>query len=169
VSLSVPVELGVLYVRSDAPVGRVVSVRVAPGTVLPYHSTGSGKAILAFASDQLVCAVIARGLPPRTDATITDPDALRADLEATRERGFAIDRGESDVDVGCIAAPVFGRDGQPVAALSCSMTVRGLSPASVHHTGERLVRAARDVEASLAIPGVPPPFHAPAANRNGRV
>ena len=49
-------------------------------------------------------------MPRRTAKTITEPDALRAELEQVREAGLALDRGEAYEEVlVCVAAPV--RDG----------------------------------------------------------
>ena len=63
------------------------------GTLLPAHATALGKALLAdspYIADELAAA----GLDRFTPATVTDPGALRAQLETTRERGLGRgDRG----------------------------------------------------------------------------
>lgn len=56
--------------------------------------TALGKALLAFQGDAEVARVL-RSLPRRTDATITDPNALRAELDAVRRTNVAYDRGEA--------------------------------------------------------------------------
>lgn len=86
--------------------------------VLP-HSAGVGKAILSALPEARVREIVAAtGLPRFTDTTITDVEALLADLRAARRRGFAIDDGEHEVGVRCIAVPVPGT--APAAALSIS-------------------------------------------------
>lgn len=86
--------------------------------VLP-HASGVGKAILSTLPDARVREIIAStGLPRFTPTTITDADALLADLREARRRGFAVDDGEREVGVRCIAVPVPGSS--PAAAISIS-------------------------------------------------
>jgi IclR family acetate operon transcriptional repressor len=52
------------------------------------------------------------GAPTRfTPNTITDPDDYRAEVERTRERGFATDNEEFTLGVGAVAAGVTGERG----------------------------------------------------------
>jgi len=75
--------------------------------VLP-HSTGVGKALLAAvaAGSGPGAADPHRQCRPRTDHTITDPDAFLAELERIRVRGYAVDDNEQEVGVRCLAVTV---------------------------------------------------------------
>lgn len=87
--------------------------------VLP-HSTAVGKVLLAWHDEEQLHHLIARlGLPERTPRTITSPVAFRAELRATRERGWGVDDEEEELGVRCLAVPV-GAGPRPVAALSVS-------------------------------------------------
>jgi DNA-binding IclR family transcriptional regulator len=88
------------------------------GGRLPLHSTGVGKAILAFAGPELSEAVIARGLPPVTAATITDPELLRHDLAETRERGYAITRMEMGLNSVSVGVPILDAEDTVLGAIS---------------------------------------------------
>lgn len=55
-----------------------------------------------------------------TEATITDPDALRRDLRLARERGWALTEDELEVGLTGVAVPVHGHRGHVVAALGVS-------------------------------------------------
>ncbi|NLB52215.1 MAG: hypothetical protein GX808_04665 [Syntrophomonadaceae bacterium] len=57
---------------------------------------------------------------PYTRNTITDPEALKAELHKTRERGYAIDNEETVMGLGCVAAPIFASSNQVIAAISIS-------------------------------------------------
>lgn len=81
-------------------------------------NVGSSKVILAYGDPALTDAVIAAGLPHYTEQTIVDPAALRAEIELTRARGYSISRGERIVGAISLGAPVFGRDGILVGAMS---------------------------------------------------
>jgi len=86
--------------------------------VLP-HAAGVGKATLSTLPDEQVLEIIRRtGLPAYTASTLTSEQALLADLHETRRRGFAIDDGEQEVGVRCIAVPIPGS--LPPAAVSIS-------------------------------------------------
>ena len=87
------------------------------GNRVPLHSTGVGKVLLAGRPPEEADALLARtGLPPRTPDTITDPRRLRAELDRIRRQGFAVDSGEEEVGVRCLAVPVHGTDGANRAA-----------------------------------------------------
>ncbi|GAA1272517.1 IclR family transcriptional regulator [Planotetraspora silvatica] len=85
--------------------------------VLP-HSTAVGKVLLAERAD--AAAVFQRtGLPRRTDKTITTVDGLLGELDEVRTRGYALDLGEEEGGVHCMAVPVVD-GGRTFAAMSVS-------------------------------------------------
>ena len=74
------------------------------------HATAAGKVMLAFgpgANPELLHAY--------TERTITDPDALRRELDAVRDAGIAEAVGEREPDLSALAAPVLGRGGELLA------------------------------------------------------
>lgn len=71
------------------------------------HSTGVGKALLAELDDDVVRSLLSRtGMPAETGNTITDPDVLVAELAHVREVGYALEEGEQELGVRCIAVPL---------------------------------------------------------------
>ncbi|NUR90344.1 MAG: IclR family transcriptional regulator [Nonomuraea sp.] len=87
--------------------------------VLP-HSTAVGKVLLADRSAADALALFDRtGMPRRTANTITEPDAMLAELDRVRVQGFALDLGEEELGVHCLAVPVHDGD-RVVAAMSVS-------------------------------------------------
>lgn len=86
----------------------------------PAHCTSVGKAILAHQPLETVQRVIDAGLERFTETTITDPDALFAELELARSRGYAIDNGEHQPGLRCVGAPVRNQAGAVFAAISVS-------------------------------------------------
>lgn len=86
--------------------------------VLP-HASGVGKAVLSALPERQVSEIVGRtGLPGYTPSTLTDEAALFTDLRESRRRGFAIDDGEQEIGVRCIAVPLPNSD--PPAAVSVS-------------------------------------------------
>ncbi len=91
---------------------------VGQGT--PLHATSSGKVLLAYAPDAVRKGVLSKELRRYTHATITDPEALRQDLDRIVEQGWGATAEEYEVGLSAVAAPVRGADGDVVAALSVS-------------------------------------------------
>lgn len=86
--------------------------------VLP-HASGVGKAILSTLPEVRVAEIVARtGLPEYTSSTLTSEEALFADLRESRRRGFALDDGEQEIGVRCLAVALPRSN--PPAAISIS-------------------------------------------------
>src|SRR4051795_10605219 len=91
-SLAVPRRLQLVYVdQVQAP--HVMAANWL-GRPTPLHATSTGKAFLAWLSDEELGAALPGRLPRFTDTTITTRAALRAELASVRGRGFAVSRGE---------------------------------------------------------------------------
>jgi IclR family acetate operon transcriptional repressor len=74
--------------------------------VLP-HCTAVGKAVMADMDPVAVKELLARtGMPDHTPNTLTDPDSFAQALERTRSEGYALDEGEQEVGVRCVAVRV---------------------------------------------------------------
>nr|WP_257017379.1 IclR family transcriptional regulator C-terminal domain-containing protein [Streptomyces sp. Ag82_O1-15] len=58
------------------------------------------------------------GLPARTQYTLADPRRFREELRRIRQDGIAYDRQEAAPGLTCVAVPIMGASGRPVAALS---------------------------------------------------
>lgn len=83
------------------------------------HCTSTGKVLLAALSAQRLTALLRDWTPPKVTAhTITQTTLLRRDLADVRERGYAVNREESEIGMVSIAAPVRNAAGACVAALS---------------------------------------------------
>lgn len=91
----------------------------ALGSRLWAHCSAVGKVLLAHLPDEALESVIDRhGLPALTQRTITDRDALEAQLGEIRYRGLAFEQGEAVDDVSCVAAPIVAPGPVVVAAIS---------------------------------------------------
>jgi DNA-binding IclR family transcriptional regulator len=86
----------------------------------PAHCTSVGKAILAYQPPETFAKVVAAGLQRFTETTITSETDLVAELDATRQRGYAIDDGEHKPGLRCVGAPIRNQAGHVFAAISVS-------------------------------------------------
>jgi DNA-binding IclR family transcriptional regulator len=127
VQLAVLSSENIVYVERVFSTNAVAYMRSRVGAVLPAYCTGLGKALLAYQPPVVVQEFLDRvTFEPLTNSTITSPEEFRAELEATRRRGFAVDDQEREYDVRCIAAAVFDHSGRAVAALSVSVPAERL-------------------------------------------
>jgi DNA-binding IclR family transcriptional regulator len=90
------------------------------GRRTPVHCTASGKAITAFGPAEVRERLLDLPLDRVTPHTITDRPELEAQLEEVRRAGVARTHEELEVGLDAIAAPVFGAEGEVVAALDVS-------------------------------------------------
>jgi DNA-binding IclR family transcriptional regulator len=95
-------------------------MRSRVGASMPLHCTAMGKALLAHLPEDQISAILAAGLSRRTPATLTSPEALRAELRAIRQRGYAVDDEENEQNIRCVATVVPEAHGHPSRALSIS-------------------------------------------------
>jgi DNA-binding IclR family transcriptional regulator len=138
--------------RDTAHPVRIIS---SIGTRLPAHATALGKALLAARDDDTVTGLLRLPLRALTSRTLTDPEALTANLRVTRARGYAVDEGEAADGLRCFAV-VVPRHGSsrsearqpPTDAISVSVPAFRLDEARE----DRLVTALLEEQARLAGP-----------------
>ncbi len=107
------------------------------------HCTAVGKALLAYTTWQRQQRFLSRGSFARhTKNSITTAAALRQELQRIRERGYAIDDEEEELQIRCIAAPVLNHVGELVAAVGITGTVGQVPEESVDRLGRLTMRAA---------------------------
>jgi IclR family acetate operon transcriptional repressor len=114
------------------------------------HCTGVGKALLSLLPDDQARALVARaGMPAQTANTITDPDELITALHAIRRDGYAIDEGEQEAGVRCVAVPVRAADVR--MAVSVSGPDSRMTPELVARAVPLLSAASRELALELAV------------------
>ncbi|WP_433710262.1 IclR family transcriptional regulator [Nocardia sp. CA-084685] len=118
------------------------------GKIVPLHVGSAGRVLLAW-DDTALKEVLAEGLPGFTDATITDPEVLRAVVEDTRRAGFAITAGERDEGASGVAAPVFDSRARVLGALMISGPTFRLTDERCRECAEEVVRAAEQATRML--------------------
>ncbi len=87
------------------------------GAVLPMHATALGKAVLAYLAEPEQQDVLDAGLPKLTGKTVSTLPSLARELDAVRDRGYALEREEAVLGEVGIAAPIFGRVGAVVGGI----------------------------------------------------
>lgn len=137
----------VVYIEKIEPPVQHFRLVTAVGQTMPVHSTALGKAILSRLPEAEAERVMGRlELVAVTPNTVSSVPELSAAVAGCRERGWALDDEENLEGAMCVAAPVLGSDGYPLAAVSIS-SLRFRVENRVAELGERV----RDAAARISV------------------
>ena len=114
------------------------------GSRLPLVYCAVGNAmLLAMGEEEVERVLAASTFVPKTERSVTSPAQVREKIAAGRERGFAIDRGESFAGVHGVAAPLDPwQPGDPRMAVGVALGSAEADDATVEAVGEALLRVA---------------------------
>ena len=130
-------------------------VLVNVGDELPAHATAIGKAISASLPAGERSALLGPEPYARfTDRTITGSREFEAELSRVRGLGFATDDSEVEVGAACVAAPILGRDGHPLGAISISGLAERIPSARRPEFGLLIKRWCDGISEQLGYAGV---------------
>jgi DNA-binding IclR family transcriptional regulator len=123
-NLATPDREGMTYldrVETEWP----LRIQLPIGTRVPFHCTASGKMYLSTLRAHVLHSVLTgRPLEKHTPHTLTDIDALHAELETTRARGYATDNEEFMTGMAAVAVAVKDSSGKLIATLSVHAPVQ---------------------------------------------
>ena len=138
-------------VHSDHP----IRLDVPLGEDRPYNCTAVGKVLLAgFPNGEFERLASLGVFERRTERSIAEVEALRAEIELVRERGWARDDQEYLLGMGCVAAPVYSHEGKIVAALNVGGPAERINE-KFDHILERVIAHATSISEELGYQGPP--------------
>lgn len=106
----------IVYVARAAQT-KVMSIALMPGSRLPAHCTSMGRVLLAARPEAEARAMLGPGpLAARTPHTLTEPEAVMAELARIRVQGHAINDQEVEMGLRSLAVPLMDGHGRVVAA-----------------------------------------------------
>jgi IclR family acetate operon transcriptional repressor len=109
------------------------------------HRTGVGKVLLAQLPNNDIERLLTRtGMPASTPRTITSTSELLTQMEEIRRQGYAIDDGEQEIGVRCVAVPV------PGAPTLIALSVSGPEARITDGQPERIARILKQVAVTMA-------------------
>ena len=125
------------------------------GVVRPAHCTALGKIILAsLRPDQLKRFLERVDLKPSTGKSITEPAVLLREITEIRRSAIAIDDGEYNAEVRCIAVPVYNFTGDVIGALGISGPIWRMSDQVLKSRAKLVQTAAARLSAEFGASGV---------------
>ncbi|WP_283193518.1 IclR family transcriptional regulator C-terminal domain-containing protein [Rhizobium sp. AN80A] len=103
---------------------KVMSIALMPGSRLPAYCTSLGRVMLAALDvDEAREQLRRRPLVARTPRTVTDENALMAELDRVRSQGYAAVDEEVEDGLRSVAVPLRNARGIVVAALNTGFAV----------------------------------------------
>jgi DNA-binding IclR family transcriptional regulator len=148
VHLAVLDELEIIYIEKLEGLHAIGLMSSRVGRRAPAYCTGIGKVLLAQTDpEQLDNQLKNRTLKRYTPATLVEKSELGHHLGYVRNQGYALDKGEHENDVRCVAAPIFNEAGEAVAAISVSGPKDRLDPVEENHT---LIEQTREAARSIS-------------------
>ena len=152
VDIMVEVELGCLMSLYDvAP--RFLGPQPSTGRITqPGITTAASKIFVAFRPEGTWDEIIAALVRPLTELTITDPRELREQLIMVKQDGVAFDRGEWNLELVGVAAPIFGPQGGVRASISIVAPFELSGPEEVALRADAVRATAAEISAELGAP-----------------
>jgi len=123
-----------------------VEISSRPGVLFDFHCTAQGKVALAFGPSGLWEKLGRAPLRRWTDATITDLDRLKIEVNRVRKRGWAVAPGEILSGINALAAPIFDGGGALAGTIGILGSIQHLAP----RPAPELVAAVLDAAADLS-------------------
>ncbi|MPZ31975.1 MAG: helix-turn-helix domain-containing protein [Rhodospirillales bacterium] len=109
----------------------------------PLHAAASGKLLLLNFPPKLRAEMLGPSPYPRfTSRTITDPEALRLELECTVERGYAVAWNENFEGISAVAGPIVPNGARALGAITLAGPSRYFAPEILPEMGMATRRAA---------------------------
>lgn len=119
---------------------------------LPLYCGAAGKAILAHSSDAYLDAYLAQTpLIQHGPNTLTTPESLIQDLQATRTRGYAVADRERVSDGSGVAAPVFDSRGRIYGAVAVAFPAHRADAVRIAKWGDMTMAIASEIRTSIDI------------------
>jgi IclR family acetate operon transcriptional repressor len=144
INLALPAPTGVEHV-AQADSRHFLGTGQWLGRTVDYHCTAVGKVFMAFGRHPIPTVPLTAYAP----ATITEPNALRKDLERVRQTDLATAIDELEPGLAAVAAPVRGAGGDVVAALSITGPTLRLTNTRIRELQPTLTEQAEDLSHRL--------------------
>lgn len=120
------------------------------GSRLPAHCTVQGKIMLSYLSPLQVRHIIREhGMQVYTPNTIHTIEALEAELQLTRERGYAIDNSEFHVGLHSVAAPIFNYSGEAMYSIAVVSMFHPIESLEFQRAKQLVIDAAENISRAL--------------------
>lgn len=142
-----------LYLMREEAAG-FFGARISPGQTQIPHFTAIGKALICWFDDNQLKEILHLHRNPKnvTQNSLTSLKRLKPNLKTIRDRGYAIDDEEHQLDVQCVAAPIYAGPRKVIASIGISTKKESSSLEKLSKIGEEILKSAAEEAAST--PGI---------------
>lgn len=144
-NLSIPDRSAMIYadrIETEWP----LRIQLPIGTRVPLHCTASGKLYLSTLPRAHLDRIISNAkLEKRTSKTLTDREALSAEIDRIRTNGFSDDDEEFIDGMIALAVPINDQQGRFMSALAFHAPTPRMPFAAAHKHLDRLRNAANEL------------------------
>lgn len=126
-----------------------IRIHVETGSLMHAHASAFGKCLLAYCPQDVLDSIVTEKLAVLTPNTITEANALMAELNKIRNNGWAYDMEEYMEGVRCVGAPIFGSDGRGVAAMGVMSPAFRFSKKKMEEVLPLVLKAANDLSIAM--------------------
>lgn len=140
------------------------------GKAIPVYCSSSGKALLAWKSDEYIRSLISYlDFKTFTSTTVKDGKELLAQLNDTRAKGYATDMFEHEENICCLAAPIINSQGKVIAAVSIASTILQITPSNYIHFAVKINETAYLISKQLGCQNYPAVFSQILAKKDAEI
>jgi len=120
------------------------------GSLIELYCSAHGKVFLAYKiKEDIEYFYKNTKLIQRTNHTITDIQSLKEEVRKILKHGYAVDDMEFYEDVRCLAAPVWGKDNEVVAAVGITATTQDFTRDLIPVMARHVTAAARKISREM--------------------
>jgi DNA-binding IclR family transcriptional regulator len=151
VHLAILDKMEIVYIEKLQGLHAIGLMGSRAGGRAPAYCTGVGKVLLAHQAPEVIKRhFMRRKLQRYTDNTITSYPELVSELASIHSQGYALDHGEHEFQVRCVAAPIFDMKGDVIAGLSISGPADRMEPIEQNRALiEKAKRVANNISVKL--------------------
>ena len=149
VNLAIRDSVHIVYIeKKESPHSMRICTSI--GKRFPLYCTAIGKVILAYMDEAEREPVLGELVfYPFTEKTITNKGMLLEILDGIRTEGVAYDFEELESGLICVAAPIFNKHRQPIAAVSVSGPSIRMEKSARQHSKQLLIRESQAISDRL--------------------
>ena len=136
----------VIYLEKVESTNRI-TMSTHIGESAPLYCSALGKILLTGLSKEEINKILSKNKLKRfTKKTITNKSLLKAEINKVKKQGFALDVGEHEENVCCVAAGILNHQGKIIGAISVSLPSYRLdSKAKLNNIKELVIQKGKEI------------------------
>ncbi|MCG8476445.1 MAG: IclR family transcriptional regulator [Cytophagales bacterium] len=120
------------------------------GKRMNLHASAPGKSVMAFLPDQEYNSIINRiNFEVFNKNTISNKEDYADEIAKVKKLGYAFDQAEEYEGVHCVGAPIFNRNGYPIASVWVTAPSARLKKTNLDEVGKQVRHTALEISSQF--------------------